>query len=61
MLTSDFNNEMGALIRSLEQKVRQEPFLTAQPEAIDALESIERAIVCLVALHIKLRRLRDAT
>jgi hypothetical protein len=60
---------MGALIRSLEQKVRQEPVLTKPPhQSIPpgvglvpddlriTLDHIERSIVTLVALHIALRQ-----
>lgn len=73
MLTTEFNQEMGALIRSLEIKVRMEPALSripAPPESLDVgevpvdvritLDHIERAIVSLVALHISLRSRRDS-
>ena len=58
MLSSDFTQEMGALIRSLEQKVRLEPALAASqiPSIEGSLDHIERAIVSLVALHIALRQ-----
>ena len=65
MLTSEFNNELGALIRSLEQKVRTEPELSSRGvkglalPPTDALAHIERAIVSLVALHISLRKSHD--
>lgn len=68
MLTSEFRQEMGALIRSLETKVAMEPQLTqipVLPESLDVgevpvdvrltLDHIERSIVTLVALHISLR------
>jgi len=57
MLSSEFAQEMGALLRSLEQRMRTEPALSAAHDpAADALDHIERAIVSLVALHISLRR-----
>lgn len=70
MLTSDFVQEMGLLIRSLEQKVRQEPALSHLPEVAGvgevpadvriSLDHVERAIVSLVALHISLQKARHA-
>ena len=54
MLTSEFLPEMGALLRSLEARVRNEPNL--RHEDLDtALAHIERAIVILTALHLSLR------
>lgn len=69
MLSSEFNQEMGALIRSLEMKVFREPVLmqsSSIPPGVGAvpsdvvitLDHIERAIVSLVALHISLRSRR---
>ena len=67
MLATEFSQEMGALIRSLEQKVRVEPILAKIPTPISSdlgevprhldhsLDHIERVIVTLVALHISLR------
>lgn len=55
MLTSEFNEEMGSLIRSLQQKVQTEPSHLRADER-DALDYLERAIVALVAMHIQLRR-----
>ena len=46
---------MGALIRSLESKIRNEPALT-RSDLDSALGHIEQALVALVALHIDLRR-----
>ena len=66
MLSSEFSNEMGSLIRRLEHKVREDPEMASQvarsPEWTtgNILDDIESAIVDLVALHIKLtRQLRD--
>lgn len=57
MLTSEFNTEMGALIRSLESKVRLEPTLS-HPDggAEDALDQIDRAIISLIAIRLRLQR-----
>ena len=71
MLTSEFNQEMGALIRSLEQQVRLDPALSkipTPPEAVGVvpadvrltLDHIERGIVSLIALHISLRKAEHA-
>ena len=60
MLSSEFSHEVGILIRSLEQRVRQEPLLQHQNGTIPPLDHIERAIVTLVALHIALRQRADA-
>lgn len=54
MLSSEFNNEMGSLLRSLAQRVATEPAVR-HGETRDALEHIERAIITLVNLHIQLR------
>lgn len=55
MLSSEFNNEMGTLLRSLERRVQAEAEVR-HGDKTDALDHIERAIVTLVALHIQLRR-----
>lgn len=55
MLSSEFNNEMGTLLRSLERRVQTEVEVR-HGDKTDALDHIERAIVTLVALHIQLRR-----
>ena len=57
MLSSEFAPEMGALLRSLEQKVVTEPSLRHE-EMDDVIRHIERAIVTLCALHIKLRSIK---
>lgn len=58
MLSSEFSQEMGALIRSLEQKVRMEPGLFTQPSepaaTMFARDHIERAIIALVAIYLSL-------
>lgn len=63
MLTSEFNHELGTLIRSMEQRVIRNPHLTVQPaitaSPVNALDRIEEAIISLVALHIMLRN-KDA-
>lgn len=59
MLTSDFNAEAGALIRSLEGKVRLEPALKDADYSghvtAPTLDHIERAIVSLIALYLSLK------
>ncbi len=60
MLSSEFNHEAGALIRSLEAKVRQEPSLihadfTPGIRADLTLDHIERALVSLIALYLQLK------
>lgn len=58
MLSSEFNQEMGALIRRLEARVRLDPGLQYDgPTSIKA--QVEDAIVTLCALHIKLERMTD--
>lgn len=56
MLSSEFNQEMGALIRSLERRVRNDPALLHDDGALNALGHIEDAIVALVVLHMKLQK-----
>lgn len=58
MLSSEFNDEMGALVRSLQGKVIQEPKVQYATER-EVLDHIERAIVGLVGLHIQIRRRQD--
>lgn len=59
MLSDEFNNEMAALIRSLQQKVRTEPGIHAKAD--DVLGHIESAIVQLVRLHLDVQEdLRNA-
>lgn len=57
MLSSEFSNEMGALIRSLESKVRQEPGLmtTGNSQAFTT-DHLERAIISLIAVYLDLKR-----
>lgn len=63
MLSSEFNQEMGALIRSLEAKVRTVPEHSGQvdrpPYQIrnNVLDDIDAAIVDLIALRLKMQRL----
>lgn len=59
MLSSEFNQELGAIVRRLEAQVRQHPELTAQADQDDVLEKIEQAIVALVAWHIRIRTHSD--
>lgn len=61
MLSSEFNAELGTMIRRLEAQVRQHPQLMHQADQADVLEHIEQAIVSLVAWHIRIRqdRARD--
>ena len=55
MLSSEFQTELGTLIRSLMQRVGTEPTVRVGTQR-DALDHIERAIITLVELHISLRR-----
>lgn len=62
MLSSEFTNEMGALLRSLSKRVAVEPELAAQvnrsPEWMsdNALDGIDAAIISLVALRLRLQQ-----
>jgi hypothetical protein len=56
MLSSEFTQEMGALIRRLEARVRHDPTLI-NADGEDLLFELEDAIVTLCALHVKLERL----
>lgn len=51
ILSSEFNQELGALIRRLEAQIRNNPALRHED---DALTRIEQAIVTLCAMHIAL-------
>jgi len=52
MLSSEFAMELGALIRSLEQKIRTEPDVRqGSPE-----DQIERAIIALVQIRLEMNR-----
>lgn len=58
MLTSEFTQEMGALIRSLENRVRNDPTLTFDTnDKEDVLHEIDDAIIVLIALRFKIQRL----
>jgi hypothetical protein len=54
MLTSEFVPEMGAMIRRLEQRVREDPQLKEDRQT-DVEDDLEAAIITLCALLIKLR------
>lgn len=56
MLTNEFNQELGALIRRLEAQIRNNPGLRHED---DPLTRIEQAIVTLCAMHIALSQGRD--
>ena len=56
MLTSEFNQELGALIRRLEAQIRTNPGLRHDD---DPLTRIEQAIVTLCAMHIALSQQRE--
>lgn len=55
MLSSEFNQEMGALVRRLGNRIMLEPGLKESDER-DLLEHVEDAIVVLSALYISLSR-----
>lgn len=59
MLSSEFNAELGSLIRSLEQKVRDEPTVRGDGHYRTPLDHLDRAIISLIAQRIALSR-RDA-
>lgn len=54
MLTSDFNNEIGALLRALGARTRQHPNLIHSDEQ-DALDHLKDAIIALVAVYLSMR------
>ena len=57
MLSSEFNQEMGALIRRLEKRVNLEPELRARGgDADDPLVHLERTIVSLIVLYLDLQQ-----
>jgi hypothetical protein len=58
MLSSEFNVEMGALIRRLESRVRLEPKRRGTTPD-DPLEKIEQAIVSLIALYFELQKISE--
>lgn len=55
MLTSEFNTEMGAFIRSVESQVRQDPSLI-HSDPKDALAELDRLIARLVAIRLALKQ-----
>lgn len=58
MLSSEFTQELGALIRRLETRVRLDPVL--QHENVEGVQKdIEDAIVTLCAVHIRLGRIAN--
>lgn len=57
MLSSEFNQELGALIRSLEQKVRTEPQTWSNDPLVlgaSVQDNLDRAIINLIALRLSL-------
>lgn len=54
MLSSEFNQEVGALIRSLERRVRNDQTLLLA-DGEDLLHEIEDALVVLCVLYFKLK------
>lgn len=66
MLSSEFNQAMGSLIRRLEKQVNDDPWIarlverdpkSVEADVTNALVGVESAIVDLIVLHIKLSRL----
>jgi len=55
MLSSEFSQEVGALVRRLEGRIRNEPSLQNE-SVMSAQEAIERAIVVLCAEWMELER-----
>jgi hypothetical protein len=54
MLSSEFGPEMGALLRSLEARIRSHPNLM-YGDSDDALDHLRDAIVALTAVYLSLR------
>lgn len=54
MLSSDFNNELGALLRSLESQIRRHPSIIHSDNE-DVLDHLRDAIVALTAVYLSLR------
>ena len=52
MQTSDFNNEIGALIRRLQSQVIRDPSLMYPTR--DHKDALEKAIVALIAAYVAL-------
>lgn len=65
MLSSEFNAEMAALIRSLENRVRLEPVLLSAERTSargpEYLDHLERAIVQMIALYLSLKGRPDVS
>lgn len=55
MLSPEFSQEMGALVRRLEGRVRNDPVLQ-RADGDDLLYELEDAIVMLCALYFKVQR-----
>lgn len=55
MLSSDFQQELGALLRRLQDKVRTEPSVRSE----DPKDQIERAIIALVSVRLEMERGQD--
>lgn len=55
MLSTEFTNELGALVRSLEAQIRFHPELKTSDEH-DIIDDLDQAIVALIAVRMKLRR-----
>lgn len=56
MRTSDFNNEIGALIRRLQSQVIRDPSLMYATQ--DHRDALEKAIIALVAAYVALEMKR---
>lgn len=53
MLNSEFTQEMGALLRRLQEKVRTQPTVRSD----DPKDRIEQAIIALVAIRLDMEKL----
>lgn len=58
MLSNEFITELGAFIRQLESEIRTHPELRSA-DAIDVIGNLDRAIISLVAVRMKLKRSLD--
>lgn len=57
MLSSEFQQEMGALVRSLSQRVRTDPDVRDG----DPVEAIDAAIITLIELRLSLQKATAGT
>jgi hypothetical protein len=54
MLSSEFSQELAAMIRSMQDRIRLEPDLKDTDEGYDPRDDLDRAIIRLIALRLSL-------